>query len=39
VFALAVVVGFIKPDIGYFVLLLLAFPSAVVRRALGRAGK
>jgi TMEM175 potassium channel family protein len=39
VFALAVVVGFVKPDIGYFVLLLLAFPSAVVRRALGRAGK
>jgi uncharacterized membrane protein len=39
VFALAVVVGFIKPGFGYFVLLLLAFPSALVRRALRRAGK
>jgi len=39
VFALAFVVGFIKPGFGYFVLLLLAFPATVVRRALGRAGK
>ncbi|GLY34256.1 DUF1211 domain-containing membrane protein [Amycolatopsis sp. NBRC 101858] len=39
VFALAVIVGFIKPGFGYYVLLLLAFPSTIVRRALGRAGK
>jgi uncharacterized membrane protein len=32
VFALAVVVGFIEPGLGYYVLLLLALPAAVVRR-------
>ncbi|MEV6643606.1 TMEM175 family protein [Amycolatopsis sp. NPDC051371] len=36
VFALAVVVGLIKPGFGYYVLLLLALPSTIVRRVLGR---
>jgi uncharacterized membrane protein len=39
VFALAVVVALIKPAFGFYALLLLVFPSMVVRWALKRAGK
>jgi TMEM175 potassium channel family protein len=39
VFALAFVVGFVQPGLGYYVLLLLAFPATIVRRVLGRTGK
>jgi uncharacterized membrane protein len=39
VFALAVVVALVKPGFGYYVLLLLIFPSMIVRRVLVRAGK
>jgi uncharacterized membrane protein len=36
VFALAVVVALIKPGFGYYVLVLLIFPSMIVRRVLAR---
>jgi uncharacterized membrane protein len=36
VFALAVVVAIVKPGFGYYVLLLLALPSTIARRVLGR---
>ncbi|MFJ7216060.1 TMEM175 family protein [Amycolatopsis sp. NPDC098790] len=39
VFALAVVVGFVEPGFGYYVLVLLAFPSLVARLVVARAGK
>lgn len=39
VFALAVVVALIKPGFGYYVLVLLIFPSMIVRRMPARAGK
>lgn len=39
VFALAVVVGFIKPGFGYYVLLLLLFPARIAFRLRERRGK